>query len=96
MWAHINRRQLLALGGYICFVVEGYHGLGRHSKVVSKADLVVFEKASFCQSIISAIAALGMLKISIAFFLLRLSKNKWYSRSLWALIGKLNFCWDHV
>ena len=82
----------MALGGYICFVVEGYHGLGRHSKVVSKADLVVFEKASFCQSIISAIAALGMLKISIAFFLLRLSKNKWYSRSLWALIGKLSLC----
>jgi hypothetical protein len=69
--------------------MQGYHGLGRHSKIVAKTDLITFEKISFFQAIISAIGALGLLKISIALFLLRLSKNKWYSRALWAIIGKL-------
>ncbi|KAF3031326.1 hypothetical protein E8E12_001468 [Didymella heteroderae] len=79
--------SILALGGWICFVLQGYFGLGRHSRVVSKQDLITFEKISFFQAIISAIGALGMLKISIALFLLRLIQNKWYSRALWALIG---------
>jgi hypothetical protein len=69
-------------------VLQGYYGLGRHSEAVSKQDRITFEKISFFQAIISAIGALGMLKISIALFLLRLSQNKWFSRSLWALIGK--------
>jgi hypothetical protein len=47
--------------------MQGYHGLGRHSKVVAKTDLITFEKISFFQAIISAIGALGLLKISIAF-----------------------------
>ncbi|KAH7083570.1 hypothetical protein FB567DRAFT_604586, partial [Paraphoma chrysanthemicola] len=71
----------------ICFVVQGYYGLGRHTKTISKEDLVTFEKISFIQAIVSAIGALGMVKISIALFLLRLSKSKWYSCSLWTLIG---------
>jgi hypothetical protein len=69
--------------------MQGYYGLGRHSQVVAKKDLITFEKISFFQAIISAIGALGLLKISIALFLLRLSKNKWYSRALWTTIGKL-------
>lgn len=54
-------------------------------------DGEAFDHIAFWQSIISAIAALGLLKISIALFLLRLSSNKWYSRSLWALIGFVSF-----
>jgi hypothetical protein len=69
-------------------VLEGYHGLGRHTSTLSKESIEVFANIGFWQSIISAIGALGLLKISIAFFLLRLSKHKWYARSLWALIGK--------
>ncbi|KAF2025180.1 hypothetical protein EK21DRAFT_46145, partial [Setomelanomma holmii] len=79
--------SMLALGGWLCLILQGYHGLGRHTKTISKKDLVIYDKIGFFQSIISAIGALGLLKISIALFLLRLSKNKWYSRSLWALIG---------
>ncbi|KAF1937116.1 hypothetical protein EJ02DRAFT_458977 [Clathrospora elynae] len=75
-----------ALGGWICFILQGYCGLGRHTKTISQDDLQKFDHIAFSQSIISAIGALGLLKISIALFLLRLSKNKWYSRSLWALI----------
>lgn len=50
----------------------------------------MFEKISFFQAIMSASGALGLLRMSIALFLLRLSKNEWYSRSLWPLIGKSN------
>jgi hypothetical protein len=86
-----DTRQLMALGGWICLAIQGYHGLGRHTKTISKYDLQVYSKIGFFQSLISAIGALGFLKISIALFLLRLSKNKWYTRSLWALIGKSRF-----
>lgn len=86
-----DRHQLGALGGWICFILQGYHGFGRHIQVVSKQDMEKFGQIGFFGSIISAIGALGLLKISIALFLLRLKNNniwKWYSRCLWALIGK--------
>ncbi|EUC43007.1 hypothetical protein COCMIDRAFT_101999 [Bipolaris oryzae ATCC 44560] len=79
-----------ALGGWICFILQGNHGFGRHAKVVSKEDMEEFTHIGFFGSIISAIGALGLLKISIALFLLRLKNNnmwKWYSRCLWALIA---------
>ncbi|KAK1705614.1 uncharacterized protein BDZ83DRAFT_207578 [Colletotrichum acutatum] len=73
-------------GGMVIFIIQAFYGLGRHKDIISKPDQVFFSKVGFFQSIISAIAALAFLKISIALSLLRLSKNKWYSRSLWALI----------
>ncbi|EUC29315.1 hypothetical protein COCCADRAFT_106862 [Bipolaris zeicola 26-R-13] len=81
---------LAALGGWICFILQGNHGFGRHAKTVSKEDMQEFSHIGFFGSIISAIGALGLLKISIALFLLRLKNNnmwKWYSRCLWALIA---------
>jgi hypothetical protein len=86
----------MALGGWICLAIQGYHGLGRHMKTISKHDLQVYAHIGFFQSIISAIGALGFLKISIGLFLLRLSKNKWYSRSLWALIGRPRLPTVHI
>ncbi|WQF80705.1 hypothetical protein CDEST_05719 [Colletotrichum destructivum] len=73
-------------GGMVIFIIQGFYGLGRHRDTISKPDQVFFSKVGFFQSIISAIAALALLKISIALSLLRLSKNRWYSRTLWALI----------
>ncbi|TDZ20098.1 hypothetical protein Cob_v007164 [Colletotrichum orbiculare MAFF 240422] len=73
-------------GGMVIFVIQAFYGLGRHKDTIAKADQVFFSKVGFFQSIISAIAALAFLKISIALSLLRLSKNVWYSRCLWALI----------
>lgn len=75
----------------VIFIIQAFYGLGRHKDTISKPDQVFFSKVGFFQSIISAIAALAFLKISIALSLLRLSKNKWYSRSLWALIGMVSF-----
>ncbi|GKT85827.1 integral membrane protein [Colletotrichum tofieldiae] len=71
---------------YMMIASAGFYGLGRHKDTISKPDQVFFSKVGFFQSIISAIAALAFLKISIALSLLRLSKNRWYSRALWALI----------
>lgn len=71
----------------ICFVLQGYHGLGHHQDTISTADLQIFNQIGFYQSLISAMTAIGLLKISIAFSLLRLSTNKWYAWSLWGLIG---------
>ncbi|KAI1855095.1 hypothetical protein JX265_012283 [Neoarthrinium moseri] len=78
---------LCTFGGMLCFILQGYVGLGKHQDTIAVADKTVFDHIAFFQSLISAMAALGLLKISIAFSLLRLSTNKWYSRSLWALIG---------
>ncbi|KAK1990895.1 hypothetical protein LX36DRAFT_663814 [Colletotrichum falcatum] len=75
----------------VVFVIQAFYGLGKHKDTISRPDQVVFLKVGFVQSIVSAIAALAFLKISIALSLLRLSRNKWYSRTLWALIGFVVF-----
>jgi hypothetical protein len=52
--------------------------------------VIIINHAGFWQSIISAHVALGSLKLSIGFNLLRLSTSRWYSWSLWATIGILS------
>lgn len=47
----------------------------------------MFQHAGFWQSIISATCALGFLKLSIGFNLLRLSTSRWYKRGLWVTMG---------
>lgn len=54
---------------------------------MSAEDTRIFGELNFFQTLFSAMTALGLLKISIAFFLLQLSTSKWYSRSLWGLVG---------
>jgi hypothetical protein len=48
---------------------------------------MVFNHAGFWQSVISANVGMGLLKISIAFHLLRLNPGRWYAMILWASIG---------
>jgi hypothetical protein len=48
--------------------------------------MMQFQHAGFWQSILSATWALGFLKISIGFNLLRLSTSKWFRWALWATI----------
>jgi anti-sigma-K factor RskA len=47
----------------------------------------MFQKVGFWQSIISATAAIALLKISIALNLLRLSQSRWYVWALWSSIS---------
>lgn len=80
-------KQLCSIGGWAVFVFQAQHGLGKHQETISSEDMMVFQHAGFWQSIISATWALGFLKISIGFNLLRLSSSKWFKWSLWATIG---------
>ncbi|KAK4243124.1 hypothetical protein C7999DRAFT_18479 [Corynascus novoguineensis] len=77
---------LCAIGGWSVFIFQAGHGLGKHQETISKEDMLVFQHAGFWQSIISATWALGFLKISIGFNLLRLSSGGWYRWCLWATI----------
>ncbi|KZL85174.1 integral membrane protein, partial [Colletotrichum incanum] len=77
---------LCAVAGMTIFSVQSFYGLGRHTLTIPEDDMVIMRKSSFFQSIISSIAGLALLKVSIGLSLLRLSRSVWYSRSLWALI----------
>jgi hypothetical protein len=85
--AYVSRR-FGGLTELICFIVQGYHGLGRHQQTLSVSDLAAINQAVYYQTIISAVIAFALLKVSIALFLLRLGKNNaWFRRTLWALIA---------
>ncbi|KAL2151051.1 hypothetical protein VTH82DRAFT_6149 [Thermothelomyces myriococcoides] len=77
---------LCAIGGWSVFIYQAGHGLGKHEDTISPEDKILFAHAGFWQSVISANWALGFLKISIGFNLLRLSSGTWYRRCLWATI----------
>ncbi|OLN85063.1 hypothetical protein CCHL11_10248 [Colletotrichum chlorophyti] len=79
--------MLCAVAGMTIFSVQAFHGLGKHTITIPEDDMVIMRKSSFFQSIISSIAGLALLKVSIGLSLLRLSRSTWYSRSLWALIA---------
>ncbi|OLN91618.1 hypothetical protein CCHL11_06606 [Colletotrichum chlorophyti] len=79
---------LCALGGWVVFVIQANYGLGKHLVTIDKQyDYVVYQHASFWQSVISAGAALMWLKVSIALNLLRLTVSNWYKWALWATIA---------
>ncbi|KAJ0147136.1 hypothetical protein CTA2_838, partial [Colletotrichum tanaceti] len=78
---------LCAVAGMTIFSVQAFYGLGKHTLTILEEDMVVMRRSSFFQSIISSIAGLALLKVSIGLSLLRLSRSAWYSRSLWALIA---------
>ncbi|KAH7148439.1 hypothetical protein EDB81DRAFT_463435 [Dactylonectria macrodidyma] len=77
---------ICAFVGWLIFVLQSFHGLGRHRATIEELDYIEFQKVGFWQSIISATCAMALLKISIALNLLRLSQSKWYFWSLWTSI----------
>ncbi|KPM34582.1 hypothetical protein AK830_g11994 [Neonectria ditissima] len=78
---------ICALVGWVIFVIQAFHGLGRHRDTIDPLDYIELQKVGFWQSVISATCAMALLKISIALNLLRLSQSKWYFWSLWTSIG---------
>lgn len=82
-------KQVCAFGGWLCFVLQGLHGLGRHQRIIDPLDLIQMNHVGFWQSIISATGAMALLKVSIALNLLRLSPSRWYTWSLWSSIGMI-------
>lgn len=80
--------QLLALGSWICLVLQIPFGLGRHGPTLSVEDRTNFEHISFWKTVLSDGVALGLLRISMAITLLRLARDRnWYRWSLYAMIG---------
>ncbi|KAI8625304.1 hypothetical protein F5Y19DRAFT_479813 [Xylariaceae sp. FL1651] len=77
---------LSALVSYILYIYQSQHGLGTHMVFVSDDDLFAFGAATFAQTIINLLS-LGLLKISLSFSLLRLSRSKIFSRIVWSAIA---------
>ncbi|KAI9149952.1 hypothetical protein HJFPF1_09699 [Paramyrothecium foliicola] len=78
----------LALGSWICLVLQIPYGLGRHGLVVPVDDRIRFEHITFWKTVISDGVAMGLLRISMALSLLSLNRDlKWYRWSLYAVIA---------
>jgi len=76
----------LALGTFVCFVAETYYGLGRHDICISPAEMETFLKWNFFNSICIMLGVISV-KISIAFFLMRLAPRNAWKKGLWGAIG---------
>lgn len=71
----------------VLLVIDGQHGMGRHSDTVSAADSVIQKKTDFLLSI-SLNTSLATIKTSIALALITLcGVHTWLQNTLWVLIG---------
>ncbi|KAF2737662.1 hypothetical protein EJ04DRAFT_510103 [Polyplosphaeria fusca] len=80
--------MLLAAATYACFVVETHYGLGKHMAVMMMDPIMYmnFLKWLYVHSIL-VMVGVSSVKISIAFFLMRLSTKSTYKRFLYGVIG---------
>ncbi|KAJ3578700.1 hypothetical protein NPX13_g1866 [Xylaria arbuscula] len=78
---------LSAFVSWILYIYQSHHGLGVHKIFISADDLWRFGAANFAQTIINLLG-LGLLKISLCFSLIRLSRTKTYT---WILRGTIAF-----
>ncbi|KAF4835479.1 hypothetical protein CGCSCA4_v012630 [Colletotrichum siamense] len=82
------RTKLLALASWICLVLQIPHGLGRHAATIAIDERIKFEQITFWKTVISDGVAMGLLRISMAYTLLRLKRDlNWYRWSLYAVMG---------
>ncbi len=83
-----DAEELCGIAGWVTFVVQAQHGLGRHSDIISVEDTLINREALFFQSILVSNWAMCLVKVSIALNLLRFSNGtRWYFWSLWLIIG---------
>ncbi|KAF3798057.1 hypothetical protein GCG54_00003960 [Colletotrichum gloeosporioides] len=81
------RTKLLALASWICLVLQIPHGLGRHATTIAVDERIKFEQITFWKTVISDGVAMGLLRISMAYTLLRLKRDlNWYKWSLYAVM----------
>jgi len=76
---------------FICFVGETYNGLGHHYETITLPEQETYLKWVFAHSL-CATSALCLVKISIAFFLMRLAPRRSWQWFLWSMIGELRPC----
>ncbi|KAK4449065.1 hypothetical protein QBC34DRAFT_97790 [Podospora aff. communis PSN243] len=75
-------------GGMVTIAVATAHGLGRHAFTLSEEDVIIYGITVFIQALFTTITSLCLLKLSVAFSLLRLAgpMNKWWTRVIWGLM----------
>jgi hypothetical protein len=76
-----------AIGGMTTFIIMSQYGLGRHRQTIADEDHAYFRRVGWIYSVTTPVIAYSILKISIACSLIRLSRSKWYSWTLWGLMG---------
>jgi len=72
---------------FVCFVGETYNGLGRHYDTITFTQQKTYLKWVFAHALCATLA-LCLVKISIAFFLMRLAPRKSWQWFLWGTIGR--------
>ncbi|KAF9874227.1 integral membrane protein [Colletotrichum karsti] len=86
-WMMIPAAVCSVCGGWVIFLIQAQHGLGKHFKTIKPDDYTIFQQCAFWSVIVSSAASMLFLKLSIALNLLRLSTSKWYQWALWAVMG---------
>lgn len=76
------------VGVFVCFIGETSHGVGKHTKSISNDEMVKLLHWQYFHSLLVTIG-ISLIKISVAFFLLRLVPNKAYKIFLWCMIAFL-------
>ncbi|KAK5636666.1 hypothetical protein RRF57_012378 [Xylaria bambusicola] len=77
---------LSAVVSWTLYLYQSQYGLGVHKVFVAPDDLWKYGAANFAQTIINLLG-LGLLKISLCFSLIRLSRTKMYTWILWGTIA---------
>jgi hypothetical protein len=77
----------MGIGTFVCFVGEAYDGLGRHEKCMALLDLDNLLEWQFFHGILILLGVV-FVKISIAFFLMRIVPNDHWKRFLWVAVGE--------
>lgn len=71
------------------FLLQADKGLGRHRQTIDDDKYLKLRSYGWVYSVGCAVVSFSLLKISIALSLIRMSKARWFTWSLYALIGKL-------
>ncbi|KAK5122677.1 hypothetical protein LTR85_003940 [Meristemomyces frigidus] len=83
-WAMLAA-MVMAIGTFVCFIFETNYGIGRHTSCASLKQEEVVLKWQFYQSLWVMLGVV-LVKISIAFFLMRLAPKVSWKRCLWGTI----------
>ena len=77
---------LMALGTYICMIGESAYGMGRHAEWQQPWMLEPMFRWLFAHGIIVMLGVV-LVKISVAFFLMRIMLKKGWQIFLWCSVG---------
>lgn len=78
--------QILAVTVFAIFVQGTHHGMGRHFSTIPPEEYTALFYGIFWQGLL-VVFAVSFVKLSIAFFLLRLAQRTHYKRFLYGVIG---------